>query len=357
MDVLLWLVASQKEFRIKCDIFAGYLATTIGKTIGSWSARRLPPSPPPPSPRWTKHSWTPPCRRSDRVKTTRPTRWAQEPAGSAPAPPRTERPRTASWQQTACSTPKPPTTATPATSHQQEQDAPSGKQGRPPGPVPTQPRYRPRAPARGAGPAPSWIWPSWGSVATKRCNSHEARQDPQTSEGETGLPRDERQQTTEGGLSPTPHKETGQQSRDMRAGDRHGSGPRGPRPRAAVRTKANKRPQQPKNLGERRQQQDYTKPAGPRRDTTVQRKKNSLKVQGYTPIARRYLPPHNRQRPSIPSHRFQPRVEGGVKGYVNAPGAVWPWGDLRVGCVLEGATSGLVVFLASASHVDGISFT
>ena len=51
--------------RSKVDVIEG--AATIVKTIGSWSARRLPPSLPRPSPRWTKLSWTRRCRRSDRA--------------------------------------------------------------------------------------------------------------------------------------------------------------------------------------------------------------------------------------------------------------------------------------------------
>ena len=71
----------------RCTIVVDACFATIVKTIGSWSARRLPHSLPRPSPRWTKHSWTRRCRRSDRARTTPPARWAQEPAGHARAPP------------------------------------------------------------------------------------------------------------------------------------------------------------------------------------------------------------------------------------------------------------------------------
>mmetsp|Transcript_116985 Transcript_116985/g.162585 ORF Transcript_116985/g.162585 Transcript_116985/m.162585 type:complete len:258 (+) Transcript_116985:24-797(+) len=147
---------------------------TIVKTIGSWSARRRPLSPPPPSPQWMKRSWTPPCRRSDRVKTTRPTRWAQEPASLARTPPRTERPRPACWQQPACRphTPHPPQPH-PAHLTHRTQDTPTNREGLRAWPLHSRGTALALARARGAGPAPSTPQPSKGQRAWhKNCIAH-----------------------------------------------------------------------------------------------------------------------------------------------------------------------------------------
>jgi len=71
---------------------------------------------------------------------------------------------------------------TPSTIHSHTSHrAPEGRtnpQGRPPGRDPTQPRYRPRAPARGAGPAPYKTGPHWGNVASKQTLEYGAALDP-----------------------------------------------------------------------------------------------------------------------------------------------------------------------------------
>jgi len=161
-----------------------------------------------------KRSWTPPCRRSDRVKTTRPTRWAQEPASLARTPPRTERPRPACWQQPACRphTPHPPQPH-PAHLTHRTQDTPTNREG-----------------------LRAWPLHSRGTALVPRHEGlarhhhghdpHEGmsiqRMDPQ--EGGQG------QQRRRQGRSALQHEETRQQKRRARARDRPGIRHRPKRP-------------------------------------------------------------------------------------------------------------------------------
>eukprot|EP00967_Tisochrysis_lutea_P003869 scaffold4643_cov35-Tisochrysis_lutea.AAC.2 len=85
----------------------------------------------------------------------------------------------------------------------------------------SQPRYHPRAPARGAGPAPFWTWPPWGNVTTNRCSRHEARLGPQKGSQE----HQRRQQERE---SPQHHEEKRKRTRRVRTRGGKGRG-RGPR--------------------------------------------------------------------------------------------------------------------------------
>ena len=173
--------------------------TTINKLIGSWSAR----PPPPPAlaaaalAAMDEALMEPPCRRSDRVKTTRPTRWAQEPVGRARALQRTERPKPACWHQPTCSTPTPPSTAPPATPHQW--DAPLGKQASGPGP------YTVAVPPSCSG---TRGWP--GTIPDKapmgKCHNNAIQQEV----NRTGSPEEEARtpkETTREGLPPTPRED------------------------------------------------------------------------------------------------------------------------------------------------------
>mmetsp|Transcript_104907 Transcript_104907/g.145071 ORF Transcript_104907/g.145071 Transcript_104907/m.145071 type:complete len:204 (+) Transcript_104907:34-645(+) len=100
--------------------------------------------------------------------------------------------------------------------HQPHHTSGTLPKGRPPGWDPTQPRYRPRAPARGAGPVPSTAEPQWGNAASSiKTNCWTKSRQVPPSRG-TGAKRKADQE----GCSPTPTPPKAKRTSEPRARDR-----------------------------------------------------------------------------------------------------------------------------------------